>query len=95
MQMAVVFRTGAQGGARLVAMHERVLRPIEDIAHDKAAQPKTKQCGTGASERKQDKNDNTNTVKGKHTEGLEIFDGHKLGCSGVSRGKKGKLGGRG
>lgn len=22
------------------------------------------------------------------TEGLEIFDGHKLGCSGVSRGKK-------
>lgn len=26
----------------------------------------------------------------KPTEGLEIFDGHKLGCSGVSRGKKKK-----
>jgi hypothetical protein len=32
---------------------------------------------------------------GEGVEGLEIFDGHKLGCSGVSRGKKGKLGGRG
>jgi len=30
---------------------------------------------------------------GEGVEGLEIFDGHKLGCSGVSRGKKGKFGG--
>lgn len=27
---------------------------------------------------------------GEGVEGLEIFDGHKLGCSGVSRGKKGR-----
>lgn len=27
-------------------------------------------------------------VSTQRTEGLEIFDGHKLGCSGVSRGKK-------
>lgn len=31
----------------------------------------------------------------QRTEGLEIFDGHKLGCSGVSRGKKRCLGERG
>jgi len=30
---------------------------------------------------------------GEGVEGLEIFDGHKLGCSGVSRGKKKSLGG--
>lgn len=29
---------------------------------------------------------------GEGVEGLEIFDGHKLGCSGVSRGKRESLG---
>jgi hypothetical protein len=51
--------------------------PIEGVSHDKK---KTQP--------------NLRGKKGtKHTEGLEIFDGHKLGCSGVSRGKKKSLGG--
>lgn len=67
------------------------LRPIIGISHDKPAQPE--RTG-GESERVKgdEKRKRADLGHQQHTEGLEIFDGHKLGCSGVSRGKKKKKG---